>query len=381
MNSNQFNHISINGYRRLFSIDVQMRPLTVMIGANGVGKTAFLEVLSLLAASANGQLASKISDLGGISDILTFESAESLKFKLSMEVPEKAPIDYALHLDLKGDYYDIETETLVQERQYIDRHGPTTRYYDALAKKFTQLEQAPLRFETFLSQLPKMFTEPENFRSRLAQVTYYGAYALNVGPKSPLRLPQKMQPTKSPGKNGEYLVSYLYYMREMDKYRFEMLEDSLKAAFPSFKGLNFPPVAAGMLALTWHDKNFSTPLYMHQLSEGTLRFLWLATLLQCGELTAVTLIDEPEVSLHPELLSLLSELMREASERTQLIVATHSDRLISFLEPHEVLIMDADEAGLTKMRWADDEELDLEHWLEDYRLDELWRMGCLGGRA
>jgi predicted ATPase len=79
----------------------------------------------------------------------------------------------------------------------IDRQGPTTSYYDALAKKITQLEQAPLRFETFLSQLPKMFTEPENLSSRLTQVTYYGAYALNVGPKSPLRLPQKMQPTES----------------------------------------------------------------------------------------------------------------------------------------------------------------------------------------
>jgi predicted ATPase len=190
-----------------------------------------------------------------------------------------------------------------------------------------------------------------------------------------------MQPTDSPGKKGEYLVSYLYYLREMDNSRFEMIEDSLKAAFPSFKGLSFPPVAAGMLALTWHDKNFSIPLYMHQLSEGILRFLWLATLLQSHDLPAIMLIDEPEVSLHPELLGLLSGLMREAAEKSQLIVATHSDRLIGFLKPHEVLVMDADDEGLTKMTWANDDEFDLEHWLSDYSLDELWRMGCMGGRA
>ncbi len=65
--------------------------------------------------------------------------------------------------------------------------------------------------------------------------------------------------------------------------------------------------------MTWKDKNFSRPLYMHQLSEGTLRFLWLVTLLQSPDLTKVTLIDEPEVSLHLELLQLLADIMREAS--------------------------------------------------------------------
>ena len=129
--------------------------------------------------------------------------------------------------------------------------------------------------------------------------------------------------------------------------------------------------------MTWKDKNFSQPLYMDQLSEGTLRFLWLVTLLQSRDLTSVTLIDEPEVSLHPELLRLLVHLMREASQRTQLIVATHSDRLIRFLEPNEVLVCDAED-GVTTMNWAD--YLDLEKWLEEYSLDEIWAMNLIGGR-
>jgi predicted ATPase len=181
-----------------------------------------------------------------------------------------------------------------------------------------------------------------------------------------------------PGSNGEDLVSCLYYLRETDPDRFEIVEDTLAAAFPDFERLGFPPVAAGTLAMTWKDKNFSKPLYMHQLSEGTLRFLWLVTLLQSRDLTAVTLIDEPEVSLHPELLKLLADLMREASQRTQLIVATHSDRLIRFLEPNEVLVCDAED-GLATMTWAD--SLDLEKWLEDYSLDELWAMNVIGGRS
>jgi predicted ATPase len=186
-----------------------------------------------------------------------------------------------------------------------------------------------------------------------------------------------MRPAILPGANGEDLVSCLFYLRETDSDRFEIIEDTLSVAFPDFERLNFPPVAAGTLAMTWKDKNFSQPLYMHQLSEGTLRFLWLVTLLQSRDLTAVTLIDEPEVSLHPELLKLLADVMREAAQRTQLVVATHSDRLIRFLEPNEVLVCDAEE-GLTTMTWAD--SLDLEKWLADYSLDELWAMNVIGGR-
>jgi predicted ATPase len=222
-----------------------------------------------------------------------------------------------------------------------------------------------------------MFQEPEDFRNWLSSSTFY--HALNVAPRSPVRLPQPMRPAMLPGRNGEELVSCLFYLREVERARFEAIEDALRVAFPRFERLDFPPVAAGTLALAWRDKGFSQPLYMHQLSEGTLRFLWLATLLQSPGLTALTLLDEPEVSLHPELLSLLAELLREASQRTQLVVATHSDRLIRFLEPKEVLVMDSDEDGMSALTWSD--QLDIEEWLKDYELDELWSNGRLGARA
>jgi predicted ATPase len=109
-----------------------------------------------------------------------------------------------------------------------------------------------------------------------------------------------------------------------------------------------------------------------------LRFLWLVTLLQSSELPEVTLLDEPEVGLHPQLLSLLAELFREASQRSQIIVATHSDRLVRFLNPKEVLVADLTEEGLTTLTWAD--SLNLDKWLDEYTLDQVWAMGRLGGR-
>jgi predicted ATPase len=167
-------------------------------------------------------------------------------------------------------------------------------------------------------------------------------------------------------------------LRETERNRFDTIEDTLRVAFPRFDRLDFPPVAAGTIALAWREIGFSTPLYMHQLSEGTLRFLWLAALLQSPGLTALTLLDEPEVSLHPELLSLLADMLREASHRTQIVVATHSDRLIRFLQPNEIVLFDSEDDGMSSLKWAD--QLDLDAWLKEFSLDELWSNGTLGAR-
>ncbi len=389
----RFNDLLIQGFRRLGDVRIPLRPLCVMIGANGTGKTSILDVMSLLASSARGNLSGSITDLSGLQSVLTCDRAEDLRLRLSMNVPHHAPLEYYLRLKPQGVAYVIADEMLTQQLnpqpppfRHIDSHGMDIRYYEIDQKKFVRPNQQPdaLRpnwehnpLETALSQVPKMFREPEDLRSRLASSTFY--HVLNVDPRSPVRLPQPMQPAALPGKNGEELVSCLFYLREAERPRFDTIEDALRAAFPRFDRLDFPPVAAGTLALAWREHGFSKPLYMHQLSEGTLRFLWLATLLQSPGLTAVTLLDEPEVSLHPELLSLLADLLREASARTQLIVATHSDRLIRFLQPKEVLLLNPAEDGTSTVSWAD--ELDLDQWLKEYTLDELWRNGRIGARA
>lgn len=380
----RFGNLSIKGFRRLQDVQFPLRPLCVMIGANGTGKTSVLDVMSLLANSARGKLSASITDLSGLGSVLTYDRTDNLGLGISMTVPNHAPLEYSLRLKPQGLSYVIEEETLTQNRKpqpppfrHIDSHGPDVKYFEADQRKLVRPNWEHNPLETSLAQVPKMFQEPEDFRNRLASSTFY--HVLNVDPRSPVRLPQPMQPATLPGKNGEELVSCLFYLREAERDRFEAIEDSLRTAFPRFDRLDFPPVAAGTLALTWRETGFSKPLYMHQLSEGTLRFLWLATLLQSPGLTALTLLDEPEVSLHPELLSLLADLLREASSRTQLIVATHSDRLIRFLQPNEVLLMDATEDGMSSVTWADG--LDLDEWLKEYALDELWRNGRIGART
>ena len=375
--------IRIAGFRRLCDIEFKMRPLIVLIGANGVGKSSILDAVSLLSASASGSLNKTLNDLGGVPEICTRELSKKISLEAEMECPGHEPLYYRLDIEAKGQGYTIPFELLSQEHGYdepfkhIESHYTDIKYYDIEDRHLVRPDWEHNPMESSLSQVPKMFRQPEELRQTLSSVTQY--HVLDVGPRAPVKLPQQMKPALLPGENGEDLFPFLYNLRESDWDRFEAIEDTLRAAFPGFEQLNFPPAAAGMLSLTWKEKAFKEPIYVHQLSEGTLRFLWLVSLLQSPNLSTITMIDEPEVSLHPELLSLLADLMREASKRTQIIVATHSDRLIRFLNPNEVVVMDLGEDGCATASWAD--TMDLDEWLNDYSLDEVWRMGRMGGRA
>ena len=377
----RFDEISIKGFRRLADVQLELRPLSVLIGANGIGKTSVLDVFSLLASSAQGLLNAALSELGGLSALITYDHAEELALGISMGIEKDNQIQrYAVRIKPRGPSYVIEQEVLHQEHgsiEYnsIESHAADIRYHENGQVVRPTWDHNPL--ETSLAQVPKVFLWPEDFRGRLASSTLY--HTLDVGARSPARLPQPMRPATLPGKDGEDLVSCLFNLREAYRDRFDAVEDTLRAAYPGFERLDFPPVAAGTLAMTWRDRKFSRPFYTNQVSEGMLRFLWLATLLQSPEPTTMTLIDEPEVSLHPELLNLLADLFREASRRTQLVIATHSDRLMRFLKPEEVVVMDAAEDGMAKLTWAD--KLDLEEWLAEYSLDEVWSRGLMGGRA
>ena len=379
----KINHLRIKGFRRLYDIDLEMRSPMVVIGANGVGKTSLLDAISLLSASAEGKLNSSLNEMGGIANLLTADKADELSLLVDMKVPHYAPLKYEIHIVPKGQSYAISREMLSQDRgrtgpfKHIDSQYGDVRYFEIEGGKLVRPTWEHNPFETSLSQVPKMFHEPEELRRILSSATLY--HVLDVRPRAPVKLPQPMKPAELPGKDGEDIVPLLYYLRESSRDCYDAIEDALRSAYPGFENLGFPPVAAGMLAMTWKDKNFKKPMYMNQLSEGTLRFLWLVSLLQSPGLSTITMIDEPEVSLHPELLLLLADLLREASKRTQIIIATHSDSLIRFLRPDEVVVMDINEDGCASAAWAD--KLDLEKWLSDYTLDEVWRMGRMGGRS
>jgi predicted ATPase len=379
--------LKVQGYRSLVDMSLTLHPLTVMIGPNGSGKTSVLEVFQLLRNAVQENLADALERLGGVEGVLSRvpNGPDRLRLELQLDVESKRstdPMCYRFELMPRGTGYVIPFERLEwrfnpgaeQPFRYIDGHYDRIRFMDP-----EQVWRTPTWdyhiLELALAQVPRMFEEPETLRSLLARTKHYAA--LDVAQRAVVRLPQPLTPATSPGPNGENLYSALYNLRAGQSAVYERLEDVLQLAFLGFRRLEFPVVGAGQVTLAWHEDHLTRPLYPGELSEGTLRFLWLVALLLAPDPPPITLIDEPEVSLHPELLKLVAGLLQDASSRSQLIVATHSADLVRWLQPDEVLVLDKTQAH-TRCTWAD--TLNLDEWLKDFTLAELWQMGTLGDR-
>lgn len=382
--------LHVQNYRSLVDIQLPWRDLSVIIGPNGAGKTTLLEVFQLLQRGCEQDLNDFFEDQGGFQAVLSHQEIARTppRLKIGIEVDAQsgqsdAPMDYRFELVGRPVGYAIHFERLEWQYDpqvpkpfcYIDAHHDRLYYTDTATNKMIQPDWDYDRLELALAQVPKMYREPEALRNTLASTRHYSF--LDVGPRAVIRLPQALTRTTRPGPNGENLYSALYNLRASHRDIYDRIGTLLKQGFPDFKRLEFPVVGTGQVTLTWHERRNGQPFYPNQLSEGTLRFLWLITTLLAPPTPALTLLDEPEVSLHPELLKLLAALLQDASSRGQVVVATHSPDLIRWLQPSEVLVADKEE-GVSCFTWAD--ELDLDEWLTEYTLRDLWLMGNLGGR-
>jgi predicted ATPase len=370
--------ITVQGYRSLVDVSLPLRSLTTMIGPNGSGKTALLEVFLLLNRAARGGLAKAVEEHGGLDAVLSKVSEVSDKLKIDLLIDienehSQEPMYYGFELTPRGAGYAIPFERLEWKlnpanneppRLYIDAHGMRSSYAQRLDPFELELEDT-LRRDEELAEL----------RDGLFKIQLYSF--LDVSHRAVVRLPQSLTPAVRPGPNGENLYSALYNLRALYQDVYARIEDVLRIGFPGFERLEFPVVGAGQATLIWYQKDLTNPLYPNQLSEGMLRFLWLTTVLLAPDPPPIILLDEPEVSLHPELIKLLAGLLQDASTRSQVIVATHSPDLVRWLEPQEVLVLDKLD-GQTQFTWAD--TMDLDEWLEEYTLRDLWLMGTLGGR-
>jgi predicted ATPase len=383
-NPMQIESLHIQGYKALVDVTLPLQPLSVMIGPNGCGKTSVLEVFQLLKAGVDGNLQQFITDAGGINFLLAKQFNAPTNIQIGYKTTDSiyGEVEYKFSLRPLGIGYQVASEELISKASSWLNNQPSGT--ELSWKKLVQHRgKRSLDFAEVVtnSEIQKIENVPVEIRTRLKPKNILILDKFEIDQRAPVRLPQSLSPMTFPGKNGEALFSVLYNLRETRSSRrvFDQIIETLSIAFPNFSHIELPVVGAGQITLAWHDQNLTQPLYPNQLSEGTLRFLWLATLLLSPEPPPLILIDEPEISLHPELLKILAALLQDASTRTQIVVATQSADLIRWLSPEEILILDK-EAGQTSVTSAADPSLNLNAWLKDYSLADLWLMGNLGGR-
>ena len=181
--------------------------------------------------------------------------------------------------------------------------------------------------------------------------------------------------------DGSNLAAYLYRLHEQFPEYYCQIVDTVRLVAPFFADFQLRPnpLDPNSIQLEWKEKGSDFPFLGHHLSDGTLRFICLTTvLLQPDELMPATLLfDEPELGLHPYAIELLGALMKKTSLHHQLIVSTQSTELLNQFEASNLIVVDRENGQSTFKRLNSDE---LEEWLKDYSLGDLWKRNVFGGR-
>jgi predicted ATPase len=178
---------------------------------------------------------------------------------------------------------------------------------------------------------------------------------------------------------ADNLAAFLYWMEQKTPDHFRNVQDTLRQIAPFFDEFRLAPskLNESRIRLEWKEKGSDAYFNAASLSDGSLRFLCLTTLLLQPQLPAVVLLDEPELGLHPAAVTLLAELLSSAATRTQVIVATQSVTLVNLFEPESVWTVDrADRQSVFRHL----SQQDMTTWMDDYGLGEMWEKNILGAR-
>lgn len=387
-------------YKSAKDISIPLKPLNVLIGPNGCGKSNFIDMFSLLTAGAKGELEDAVNRRGGFDSVFfkgKTRSKTTFGFKLHFPLmslmfapPGSYLISFDIFLSNPWDVLAVEYERAIiiqddKEIKLMERNVNECLFLDESSTPLAELTEKDLQIKTIdnrcefaISQIKDKtsYQIPYSINEYLGKIAVYPP--LDVSPDAVIRRPQLVRSGTRLVPSGANLFSVLYSIQQNHPDIWEEIIEILRSVYNDFSRITFPAEGGdGKIILRWWEKPFKefgfSPSY---LSDGTIRLLFLLALLKSPAPPPLICIDEPTVGLHPDWIKLVGELLEEASTRTQLIVATHSAELVSKLKPENVLICEKEDGG-TVMERLDEKELS--KWLEEYSLGDLWLSGHFGG--
>jgi predicted ATPase len=361
--------------------EITLEPLNIIIGQNASGKSNLVDVIKLLRSLPQDKgLANFISKNGGISEWIwkgkkevdyaevevTFKRPNRRQYYdlvFNEEVFSKQANIISELLKLKGD--DQEEERIISEK--VDFIGNQSILSDQYSNYIETSRNEGLKIKSsiwidtrvIITRLIKIFADLKTNRS------------------AEIRKPQLPDvPNEFLDEDASNLALVLNDLEHRGDAKDKIIEN-LKKFNPRIKDYSIR-ILGGTVQLFIREEGLEKPISAMRLSDGTLRYLCLLAILCHPEPPPLICIEEPETGLHPDILPTIAELMIEASQRTQLIVTTHSDILVSaFSEiPEAVLVCEKDEDGTHFKRLEADK---LKVWLEEYTLGEAWLRGAIGG--
>lgn len=403
MNGSRFIHqLKIQNFLSYGSTEqiIDLQPLNVIIGTNASGKSNLLEIIGFLQASPK-DLMKPIRDGGGArewfwkgsKDISPVAKIEALINYPDGTMPLRHRIEFALvaeRLEIIDEAIENKNKNYPNEKDvhfyYRYQHGNPTintrmskeiRPSSKKLSEYRNLMRESLKLDqSILSQRkdPDLYPELTYVANQFSEIKLYREW--NFGRYTAARIPQKVDLPEDflleDASNLGLILNNLQHRIGMSQITQKMQEFYALVEDITTK------ISGGTVQIFLHERGLRQPIPATRLSDGTLRYLCLLSILLDPTPPPLICLEEPELGLHPDILPTLANLLIEASQRTQLIVTTHSDVLISaFSEvPEAVLVCERDETGSHLNRVNPNNVKSL---LEEYTLGELWRMGELGG--
>ena len=351
----------------------RLDPLNVLIGANGAGKSNFVSFFTFMADVVNRRLQAHIEELGGAKRIISTDCRPEECFSAIVTFRTGALIFIAGMTE--DDRLQLLYEKFVPPG--IDPNNEFSKLVEYYRRHKGELESKLSRFTV---QGGRLSVEEE---LALTAVSLWRVYHFHdVGAAAPVKHYAPVSDHMILSCNASNLAAVLYRLRRETPDRYEFIRTTVELAVPYFEDFVLKPreLPGGdepQIALRWQQKGVSTDYGPNQFSDGTLRFICLATALLQPHPPATMVFDEPELGLHPSAIELLSSMLVSVSQDTQILVSTQSPTLLSRFDPENVLIVEQ-VGGHSKFRRIEHAELGT--WLDEYSLGQLWEKNILGGR-
>lgn len=353
--------LTVTGYKSICELrDFPLTNLNVLIGANGSGKSNFISLFRLLNEMYEQQLQVYVQTQGGPDALLHFGRGTTDRLHAEF---------YFARNGYKFDLIPTNDNRLIFEREiswfggiYFDTNPSATL---GTGHEESKLKDAKDKYSPYV-------------RSSVSNWRVYHFH--DTGEKARVKQRHSTNDNLRLKIDAANLAAYLRMLHKEHTEHYQRIVDTIRLVAPFFGDFVHRPGEVEHVEMEWMQKGKpDTPFKALHLSDGTLRFICLATLLlQPTKLLPDTiLIDEPELGLHPYAIAVLADIFKQVSEQRQLIVSTQSVELINELNPQDIIVVDQENDASTFKRFTEEE---LSGWLEQYGMGELWKRNILGGR-
>lgn len=366
-------NLSVKGFKSIKEINaLTLNDLNVIIGANGSGKSNFVQVFRLLMAMTQKKLGSFVLERGGADNFLFNGPKTTEKIEIELGFTSLSQLAQGLNAYKCTLSPTVDEKFLVSEgRKYLNNEwrsygvaSEESRLHDMRSEKSITGEWNGIGYFVYES------------------ISNWMVYHFHdTSASAPMRRSEIVEDHHKLRGDAANIAPFLLHLKnsDVDAHHYRNIVEAVRLVIPFFDDFRLDVQQFGeaeKVRLSWNQKGSDFPMQPYHLSDGSIRFICLATALLQPTPPSAIVIDEPELGLHPAAISILAELIQAAANRTQIIVATQSPALVDQFAIEDIIVANREHGASTFQRLAAE---DFSVWLEDYSVGELWAKNVIAG--